>query len=304
MRSGTGTNRALSEVLSRERARAAAEGLVASDIALMFRGLVRDRVGGFFSNSFVPGAAGICSVCRGPASSDLCEVCQRHRDRFGDLLADRTVLLTYAIGMLPNGIHQSAHHMSAYKGYRGTPRVSECSDDLEFMIQATIDLHRPCLEEWTGAPWDSLTFVPSRERPDTNHPVVALTRAAQPKFRSGQKMSKFLLTPGPGSDTKHAITDDRYTIDIRWLNHVADKHILIVDDTWTTGASAQGAAIAAKTVGAASVTILCVDRWLRWDWPDHKRVIDAFANCRYDVLYCPVDGTLCRESTTFGSQVN
>ncbi|GAA5046028.1 hypothetical protein GCM10023318_11010 [Nocardia callitridis] len=65
--------------------------------------------------------------------------------------------------------------------------------------------------------------------------------------------------------------------------------------TWTTGASAQGAA---KQAGAASVTILCVARWLRWDWDDHKRLIDALEG-GFDALRCPVHGRPCESAAEF-----
>lgn len=112
-------------------------------------------------------------------------------------------------------------------------------------------------------------------------------------------MHRFLLDPGPGSGTKHAMTEDRYIVEDKWRKHVYGKNILIVDDTWTTGASAQGAAIAVKKAGAATATILCVDRWLRWDWSDHKRIIDSLADSTYDVLRCPVNGQVCNYATDF-----
>jgi phosphoribosylpyrophosphate synthetase len=228
----------------------------------------------------------------------LCGPCRAARDAYGDLLADRTVLLTYAIGNREGERHQSAHHMLAYKGYRGTPQVPECAEDLQLMISTVIDMHRDCLQNWLGAQWDSLTFVPSKERPDGTHPVTELANAVLPKFSAAPALQKFLLTPGPGSDTKHEMTSDRYEIDERWHPRVDAKHVLIVDDTWTTGASAQGAAVAAKRAGAATVTIVCVARWLRWDWGDHKHLIDTLTD-GFDVLRCPVHGHPCQSSTQY-----
>ncbi|WP_062980608.1 hypothetical protein [Nocardia anaemiae] len=289
----------LADILRRETHRASAEGVHdATHHALLFRGLVRDRVGGFFGNAYAPGTPDICSVCRGPADQDLCGRCQAAQEAHGDLLADRTILLTYALGNREGARHQSAHHMLTYKGYRGTPPVPRCAEDLQLMISVMMDMHRSCLQSWLGTQWDSLTFVPSKERPNGTHPVAALANAALPTFAPAPKLQKFLLTPGRGSDSKHEMTSDRYEIDQRWRKRVEGRNVLIVDDTWTTGASAQGAAVAAKRAGAATVTLLCVARWLRWDWGDHKKLISTLHD-GFDVLRCPVTGHPCRTSAQF-----
>ncbi|WP_405179361.1 hypothetical protein [Nocardia sp. NBC_01377] len=147
-------------------------------------------------------------------------------------MADRTILLTYAIGNMPGGRHQSAHHMLTYKGYRGTPPVHECSEDLQLMISVMVDMHRTCLQSWLGHPWDALTFVPSKERPDATHPVAALANATLPKFNfAAAPTPKFLMRPGPGSDIKRKMTADRFEVDVQWRERVDGKHVLIVDDT-------------------------------------------------------------------------
>ncbi|MBP2193836.1 amidophosphoribosyltransferase [Nocardia goodfellowii] len=214
------------------------------------------------------------------------------------LLADKTILLTYAIGNHAGERHQSAHHMHAYKGYRGTPQAADCAEDLQLLVSSVVELHRGCFENWLGAPWDSLTFVPSKERPDRTHPVAALANSVVPPLSGAPSLQKFMLTPGPGSEIKREMTDQRYLIEERWLPHVQRKNVLIVDDTWTTGSSAQGAAVAAKLAGAASVTILCVARWLRWDWPDHRSLIESLTD-GFDAWRCPVRGCLCRPASRY-----
>ncbi|MFI9410042.1 hypothetical protein [Nocardia gamkensis] len=290
--------RIVKQILSVEKQRASVEGISATDAALVLRGLVGNRVGAFFHNTFPPGTVGICRVCRGPSEDGTCQRCADHASLHPDDLADRTILLTYAIDNRDGSQHQSAHHMRAYKGYSGTPRAPECSTDLQMMVSTTVEIHRPCFQAWLGAEWDSFTFVPSRERPDKTHPLVELANQVQPRITPARRMEKFALVPGPGSDTKHRLTENRFTVDPRWARHVEGKNVLIVDDTWTTGASAQGAAIAVKRAGAATATILCVDRWLRRDWNDHEKVINSLQD-RYDVLKCPVNGLVCQPATLF-----
>ncbi|WP_146099055.1 ComF family protein [Nocardia nova] len=267
-----------------------------TDDALMLRGLVRDRVGGFFHNAYPSTTPSICPVCRGPSEQSLCRRCWSAHAEFGELLADRTIVLTYALGGRSGAHHQSAHHLLAYKGYRGTPRVQRCAQDLRLMVSVVMDMHRNCLQGWLGGQWDSLTFVPSVERPDRGHPVAELANAALPTFTRGPRLSKFLLTPGarPGRE----LTADRFRVDERWRDRIEGRNVLIVDDSWVTGASAQSAVIAVKRAGAATATVLCVARWLRGDWADHKRLIGTLQD-GFDVLRCPVTGHSCSHAAGF-----
>ena len=78
------------------------------------------------------------------------------------------------------------------------------------------------------------------------------------------------------------------------LDRVEGRHVLLLDDTWTTGSKLQSAAVALRQAGAAAVTGLCVARWCRWDWPDHAALLDDL-DVPYDPLLCPAtDGTCDR----------
>jgi hypothetical protein len=52
-------------------------------------------------------------------------------------------------------------------------------------------------------------------------------------------------------------------------------NVLLIDDTWTTGASAQNAAFALKRVGAATVGYVGIGRYVRRDYLDHGDRLDA-----------------------------
>jgi hypothetical protein len=44
--------------------------------------------------------------------------------------------------------------------------------------------------------------------------------------------------------------------------------------------------------GARCVTVLCVTRWLRYDWADHRELIETLTE-PYDAARCPVTGSSC-----------
>jgi predicted amidophosphoribosyltransferase len=43
---------------------------------------------------------------------------------------------------------------------------------------------------------------------------------------------------------------------------VGGKHVLVLDDVWTTGSEAQSAAFALRCAGAAAASVMVVGRWL------------------------------------------
>ena len=54
--------------------------------------------------------------------------------------------------------------------------------------------------------------------------------------------------------------------------------VLLIDDTWTTGASARSAAIALDRAGAAAVAVLVIGRHLHRDYRDNGRRLDELAH--------------------------
>ncbi len=67
---------------------------------------------------------------------------------------------------------------------------------------------------------------------------------------------------------------------------------MILDDTWTSGAHAQSAALALSAAGASAVSIMVVGRWLD---PDHREtaVFISSLTTDYDPYRCPITGAVC-----------
>jgi hypothetical protein len=229
-------------------------------------------VGGFFCNTR-RGLPDTCAVCTGPARTTstppLCGPCREARNEHGSSLADLVVPLAYAKGRMPS-MHQSAHHVREYKAPAPAPR---CVRDLQLMAGAATYLHGPCIGSAVGA-WQAVTFVPSATRP--GHPLTGIARRVHSVYPTRAKVG---LAIGPGFDAPpcRVPRSDRFTVPDWHLPQVADRHVLVVEDTWVSGDKAQSAAIALKAAGAARVTILCVTRWLRYDWTDHRRLIEVLA---------------------------
>jgi hypothetical protein len=247
---------------------------------------LNQRVGGFFRNT--RRQAGVtCSVCCGPSERPLCPKCLEQRSSFGDQLADRIYVLTYARANARPHIDQSAHTVQAYKQI---PPALKCGDDMRLMILAATYVHGSCIARVAGAPWAAVTFVPSATRPGPEHPTAELARHVH--GHNGSE-NRFRLDIGPGiSDESRRVRDDKFSVPDRFRDTIAGRHALIIEDTWVTGAKIQSAAVAVKQAGAASVTGLCVARWCRYDWPDHRQLLDSCV-APYDAATCPVTGAEC-----------
>lgn len=260
--------------------------MMPEELAARARGRLHAQVGGFFTNTR-RGAPLICAVCTGPAASELCPQCAGQRANFGGGLADLVVPLAYVKGWM-NPPHQSEHHVRQYKHPRHP--APKCVTDLSLMMLAGSLLHGACIAQHVGW-WGAVTFVPSASRPGPEHPVAELARQIAPFHLNA---SRILLEPGPGfaSEPSRAPRSDRFVVSPQFVGQVAGRHVLVVDDTWVSGAKAQSASLALKAVGAVAVTVICIGRWLRYTWPDHRQLIETLHE-PYNAMMCPVTGGAC-----------
>ena len=62
--------------------------------------------------------------------------------------------------------------------------------------------------------------------------------------------------------------------------------MLVVDDTWTTGAHAPSASAALKTAGAEGVAILALGRWFTTDYRDNRQWLTDKRSTPWDWRRC------------------
>jgi len=70
------------------------------------------------------------------------------------------------------------------------------------------------------------------------------------------------------------------------------QHVLLLDDTWTTGGHLQSVSAALKAAGVGRVTGLAVARWLDPGWANTKPFIDSLPPT-FDPALCPYSGLPC-----------
>ncbi len=188
-----------------------------------------------------------CAVCRGPAppGRGMCFQCELHRECAQDSLADLVVPVTFAIKGSP-----VAGHLWQYKSAMPQPRSRE---DAGRLLRALLLLflhdHGPCLWRAAGiAGPTQLAVVPTGRGRSGPHPLRLLVQAYLDLPWAG-------LTAGPGQRRERDLDPARYAAATR-----PGARILLLDDTWTTGSSAQSAAMALRLAGAGTVVTVVLGR--------------------------------------------
>ncbi len=223
-----------------------------------------------------------CAVCATPIKPafDLCLRCWRDQQEFGDELADLVVCLCYAI----RG-RQSGHLMHSFKDLEAPARHNQTV--LSVLLLAALEFHSGCIERRLGHTVDAWAFVPSvRTDRIGEHPLRVVAK------RAGVALPEIVLLIGERVDPEQRVTSvERFVIAAKI--HVVGRHVLLIEDTWTSGGNAQSAALTLRRGGAASVTIVALGRWLKPEEPRTRAFVTSKLTEDFDPLSCPVNDPDC-----------
>ncbi|MGH2894828.1 MAG: hypothetical protein ACRDPM_16410 [Solirubrobacteraceae bacterium] len=152
---------------------------------------------------------------------------------------DAMAPISYSIGG-----EQLHHALAGYKRYAGTT-ARYFTVGLAAVLWRHLAEHESCLAEAAAVgSFDVVTTVPSSDRArDETHPlhtlVGELVKPLQPRYAR-------LLRRTEAAVTAHRFGAERYAAS----TGLGGRAVLLIDDTWTTGANAQSAAAALKAAGA------------------------------------------------------
>jgi predicted amidophosphoribosyltransferase len=224
---------------------------------------------GNFMLSPRPGT-GVCETCFNLIDGySRCYACAH-----GELWLDAVAPISYSIGR-----EQLHHALASYKRLRGEV-ARRLRAELAAVLWRHLSGHERCLAQAAQVPGFALVAtVPSgaAER-DHDHPLreivgelVGHTRGRHERLlvRSGEAAS-------PRRFDRHRFAATRA---------LRGEPVLLIDDTWTTGASAQSAAAALKIAGAGAVAAVVIGRHVNRDWHENDRHLRA--------LTVPFDWSRC-----------
>ena len=139
------------------------------------------------------------------------------------------------------------------KGYKAAwpPTSDAFSLQVAALFSRFLSKHRSCI---TATQWDVMTHVPSKGRHDGEHPLVAAVQRS--KILRDRHETLLRIGPGVGNIRRSEGADDGFETCAK----IGRRRVLVLDDTWTTGATAQSAASALAIGGATVVAIVPVGR--------------------------------------------
>src|ERR1022692_1917746 len=203
-----------------------------------------------------PGVPGLCAVCRGPASrgSVCCFQCDLHRQCAPGSLADIVVPVAFAIKGGPHASNLWRYKSGHIAAGTTAPTTAETTAQMAArpllaLLLVFLRDHGACVWRAAGRPAPThLAVVPTaRGRPGA-HPLRSL-------------ISPYLtcrwaeLSARPGDHPVRELDPGRFS-----AAPIAGASVLLLDDTWTTGSTAQSATMALRRSGATSIAIVVLGR--------------------------------------------
>ncbi len=203
-----------------------------------------------------------CRTCRGPTAVGLarCYQCDLARRQAGDLLADAVAPIGYAVRGGPLAVD-----LGRYKS--DGAGAAESGRRLQGMLAAYLRDHGESLWTLTGMTRGpkAAAVVPSERGRPGGHPLAALDYG---RVLSDVPLAGLAVAPAGAAHVRG--------VDPGWLRvegPVAGVDVLVVDDTWVSGGSAQSAAVALKLAGARRVAIIVIGRHVNPDDPQSARFL-------------------------------
>ncbi len=221
-----------------------------------------------------PGAPETCAGCRGPARPGYarCYQCGRHELAGHGLLADAVVPISYAV----KGTAFAAA-LWRYKSCTAPSRPARTW--LLALLLAFLRDHGGCVWRHAGMPPPTrLAVVPSGCGRPGPHPLLEM---AAPYLR----LPVLPLAIRHGSQGRD-LDVDRF----RAGAPASGASVLVIDDTWVSGASAQAATAALKLAGASHVAAVVLGRHVNPADP----LAAGLAPAAYDPSACAVHRASCK----------
>jgi predicted amidophosphoribosyltransferase len=212
----------------------------------------------------------VCSTCFNfTAGYARCYACDH-----GQPALDAVAPISYSVGR-----EQLHHALASYKRLQGDV-ARRLGAILAAVLWRFLIEHERCLANAAGTErFDLIATVPSGDcARDEQHPlrwiVGELVGPTRDRHERLLRRSQTDVPPRTFSKLKFEAT-----------RHLQGQAVLLVDDTWTTGASAQSAAGTLKAAGAGPTAAVVIGRHLNREWHENDRRLRGIAH--------PFDWTRC-----------
>jgi predicted amidophosphoribosyltransferase len=209
-----------------------------------------------------PAGPGVCMVCHsGPASGyGICRSCSVVMQQVSQPTRNAVPISLYRLNS------QLWHVLRHYKDGTG-PSTELLALQVAAIIARFTAGHLKCVAALLGGQPQFVTSVPSTRaqlRPGRHPLETAVTRVG-----ALASLHAPLLRRGSAPVDHNIANDDAFVV----ARRLSGERVLLVDDTFTTGARLQSAASALYRSGASTVAAIVVGRVIDPDWNDNCRGI-------------------------------
>ena len=230
--------------------------------------------GGYLRNTLwaSPSTCPYCSGIPGNSNYSTCYQCNWLYQP-SDEISDKRGFVSY-------GWDNSQSSRVMY-GYKEAVPIRQAYRLVNVMLFYALHEHMSCVTHPHHGPPTMWATVPSLR--DRGHPQALHTMTAGLL----RNMSEALLCPSDDIGDPRALRPENFAV----RTDVRGRHILLIDDTWTSGGHAESAAAALKRAGGSRVTLLVLARWLDMGRGETHQFVKNELTDDFDPDRCPFSVT-------------
>jgi predicted amidophosphoribosyltransferase len=197
----------------------------------------------------LPVQPGICDICHGAPGAGW-ERCWSCAHAIGQVSRPVELVLPISLTELLGQLHH------VLRSYKRDDYPSAVRDRFRVQISALLArflaTHGRCIRIAAGQEWDCITIVPSSQGRVGTHPLESVMQV----FGSLRDQYRPLLAAGSQPAGHNRASDEAYVL----TSDVQGLRVLLVDDTFTSGARVQASASALNLGGARVVAAVPIGR--------------------------------------------
>ncbi len=196
-----------------------------------------------------PAGDGVCDVCHGVPRPGY-TTCWSCPDAMRQVSQPCSRVVPVSLYEIPSQLHQE---LAGYKRSHDQAVRARSSLRVISILCHFLRLHRSCIAESAGGDWSTITGVPSSTgRGTEHHPLISALQRVPAVYEEYED----LLQRGPAPIRHNKASDTGYVA----RRPLSGERVLVIDDTFTSGARSQSAASTLALAGAEVVAIVVVGR--------------------------------------------